>query len=37
LLKSKNSNSSERQMRTYKETRRPRYDADATMVVPQPY
>jgi len=32
-----NSNWSEGQMRTYEVIRGPHYDADATMVVPEPY
>jgi len=32
-----NSNCSVGQIRTYKVTRGPHYDADATMAVPQPY
>jgi len=31
------SNCSESQIRTFKATRGPRYDADATMLVPEPY
>jgi len=32
-----NSNCSEVQMRTYKVSRGPYYDADATMAIPEPY